>query len=282
MGGFLSSIGSWLGKSGLGQTLLKTGAEVGLPLLAGGLMNRGTNKAADQYQQNALQLGSDFAKKAGGYSDQLMGYLPNVMKATGGAMGGAMNNLGGASKFFGSQLTDPQALAEATATTLSDQANQAQSERAQLARMGGRTGIGALLSGKTVGSVRKNAQATRLNQKNVAAGSLGQLGQYFTQLASAGGNLATGLTRGTGELMQGAGSMLGASQGILNANRQQAGQLGNAIGTGVSNIFDYFKKSNSNNSNNSNNYVLQDTLEGLGLGQAPVTSASVPTTLNYG
>jgi hypothetical protein len=162
-----------------------------------------------------------------------------------------------AHKYVTSLMNDPQALAEFTASTNSQQAQQAQATRADLARVGGRSGTAAMLAGKTGGDIRKQSLTNRIAAKQQAAGMLPGIGTAQTNLGSTQGQLG----QGAGTLAEGFAKSIPAMYGALRPDSSVLGQLSNLQGENRKNsagwgarlanlggsIFDAFSKRSKGN-----------------------------------
>jgi hypothetical protein len=240
---FFSSVISALGKWAHSPSGISSLIGMGTSLLPG-IINKGSNDKVNQSVNQTLDTANSWLSKAGGYADELTKMAPEyranaqkLMAATGMSAGQAMKVLGEAGGYFSGILNDPQKLAEATATTVSDQAQQNAGNISALSRMTGRGGGAAVGAAMSPMQVRQGALRSQLIAKDAAASALPGIGQAYTGLTSTMGNLAgdfarmtPGLYSSAGELMTGGMKNLSTLSGMQQTNRARDAAQGSTWG----------------------------------------------------
>jgi DNA-binding transcriptional MerR regulator len=262
---------SWLkdlGKAGtMANSIFKTALPLGTSLL-GGLAGRKQSNATNSALENTIGAQDRYLEQMKPYADKITELAPMFGKATGKFMdtsgqfyGKAMKSLTDAGvtleeahKYVSSLMNDPQALAEFTASTNSQQAQQAQATRADLARVGGRSGTAAMLAGKTGGDIRKQSLTNRIAAKQQAAGMLPGIGTAQTNLGSTQGQLGTSagqlagdfakvipqLYTSAGSLLKPDPNVLAALSGLQDKNTQKSAGWGEKLAKMGGSIFDAY------------------------------------------
>jgi hypothetical protein len=290
---------SWLKDIGKAGTMANTIFQNVLPLgtsLIGGLAGRKQSNATNSALENTVGAQDRYLEQMKPYADKITELAPLFGKATGNFMDtsgqfykAAMQSLTAsgvtleeAHKFATSLMNDPQALAEFTASTNSQQAQQAQATRADLSRVGGRS-TAAMLAVKTGGDIRKISLTNRIAAKQLAAGMLPGIGAAQTnlgstqgQIGSSAGQLAGDFAKVIPQLYSTAGGLLRPDPGMLSQlaglqdkNRQYSAGWGENLAKIGGSIWDAYQNRKKNAG-----------IRSPELGKAPVTSADIPTTLD--